>query len=393
MERHGNKGYMAIGRETTKGEAVTPTVFVPLYDEDFTTEANYKEDNPITGSKFKRYQVLQGARAHKGSFTVMGEPNTIGYFLNMFMTRVSGSGSGPYTHNFEFDNDTDPHSYTVDFCLGGHTVHRFVGVQASELEPVFEENEMRLNVQASGLKSWQGREISTVTGSGPYNINLKTDHGPRPTEGLVVGDTLQVYDVSANAYIDCIVDSLTDTTVTVSEDVSAGGVADWLQIKPATPSFSLRQPFLWTHTEFRFGNTAAAAINATQTRLEPDTALKVMHPFEEEDGSQRSGDLDPESLVRMQGDFEFNIKRYWDKPTEMILFNALEKEACVMRAFTEDQTYELRVTMPHLKASSNPKPSMSTEEVLYSDITFMPQEDSSSGNGIDIKIINNVATH
>ncbi|WP_425005775.1 hypothetical protein [Mycolicibacterium sp. S3B2] len=53
-----NSGYLAIKPETTEGTvADTPDIFVPLYNETFTTELNANTDNSVFGNKFARFNV------------------------------------------------------------------------------------------------------------------------------------------------------------------------------------------------------------------------------------------------------------------------------------------------------------------------------------------------
>lgn len=391
-ERHSNLGYIAIKKQSAAATAVTPDTYLLGYEEDFTTDGHFDEINPIAGQAFKRWDVLRGIRSHGGSFTVQAEPNTAGYLFDMFTNRTATSGSDPYTHTFKF-NSTDSNYYTLDLGYVSQVV-RFWGVAASDITPSFEGNEMRLTVGASALYSWAGREVSTVTGAGPYTITFKTDYVSNPTAGLVVGDLIQLYDVSAVAYINAVVDTIENTTqITVSENVSAGAAGDFVTLRPATPSFTLKPAFTWGNTEFRFADTAANALTATHTPLEPDSAWHLMHEFEDPEGAKRSGSHDPAALVRMQGDAELNIKKYFDTPLDLEYFNALTKRACVIRHFSYDgsNTYELRVTLNNLTLQ-NPQPHLATEEILYSELALLPQYDTSDTQAVDIKVLNAVST-
>jgi hypothetical protein len=178
-ERISNLGYMGLVKEVTKGVPLTPTDFVPLYKESLMTDINLVEDNPVYGNKFKAYQVVQGQRAHKGAFTVMAEPNTTARLFDMLLTKSSTSGAGPYTHVFGLSGTTDPNSYTVDLAVGSQ-VNRFFGVQASKISPSFNENEMQLEVSASALGSFLGREIASIaTTVLTLEIRPDPDAGPR----------------------------------------------------------------------------------------------------------------------------------------------------------------------------------------------------------------------
>lgn len=390
-EQLSNLNYLAISKETTKGTiAAVPNVFVPLYSEDFKTRLNHVSDNPIVGNKWARFQTVQGQRGHTGSFTVMAEPNTVGYFFNMLLTKGSTTGSDPYTHPFTV-SATDPKSYTIDMKKGRH-VYRYLGVEASEISPDWEDNEMRLNITASALKSWEGREISTVTGSGPYTITFKTGYDPSPTTGLIVGDLIQIYDVSLNAYIDAVVDTIENgTQITVSENVSAGTAGDFVTLRASTPSYSLLTPYLWSRTEFRFAADASTALSATHTALEKDSTWTIMHPFEEDEGAMRSGSFDPASLPRLQADAEFTVRKFHDTPLDQLQFNSLAKSACVVRHFS-GTGHELRITLNDLRVSEGSQPSVETGSILYSELTLLPNYSSGDGQAIDVKVINGVSS-
>lgn len=390
MERLSNLGYAAFKKESTKGTvADTPDVFVPLYSESMTTNLNINEDNPVVGSKWVRHQVLQGLRGHTGSFLVMGEPNTAGYLFDMLMTKGSTTGSNPYTHPFTFPDSGDNNSYTLDLCLGNKHVVRFIGVEAGSITPEWDENKMQLNVTASARKSWYGRSIASVASQ---VITFDTDYDPSPTDGLVAGDILQIYDVSANAYINCTVDSIDSAVaITVTGTLGAAGAGDFVTLRPQTPSYSVLTPFLWARSEFRFGANAAAALTATHTPLEQGSNWNIMHEFENEEGAKRSGSYDPASLPRLQADAEFTARQFFDDPLKLQEFTDLAKNSVVIRHFS-GSGHELRVTLNNIRPREGAKPPIETGSILYSEIAYAPTEDSSDGQACDVKVINGVST-
>ena len=73
-ERLSDLGYLAIKKEATKGTAVTPNIFLPLYSESLGTNVNLDDDMPIIGNKAARLQTVLGQRPHSGALTVAGEP-------------------------------------------------------------------------------------------------------------------------------------------------------------------------------------------------------------------------------------------------------------------------------------------------------------------------------
>lgn len=396
-ERNASGGYVAIGKESTKGTAVTPALFTPYYSQSMVTDAMVMSDEPVYGNKFKRFQNLPGVRSHGGSLQVMAEPNTAASWFDMLVTKGTTLGSDPYTHPFTVSGTTDPNSYTMDVSFVSQVV-RFMGVEASKIGIGWQDDKMVFDVDVSGLKSFYGREVSSVSGSGPYTITLKSDgQYDAPTDGLVVDDVIQIYDVSAGSYINCIVDSLTSTTVVVSEDVSAAASGDVLTLRPQTPSLSLLTPFLWPKTRYFFAADAATALSnsataSNQTRLEPGTTMSVMHEFENSTGSKRSGSFDPASLPRLQADAELSIKVFLDDPKRFRDWSELNKSALVMRAFSgSSNEYELRVTMNNLKSTNDNTPTDSST-VVYHEQDFAPQYDTSDGQGVDVKVINGRST-
>lgn len=399
MERNSNLGYIAVKKQATKLAPLTPTVYVPAYSEGLTTDPNFVEDNAIIGAKFKNFLTAMGNRSHNGDIEVLGEPNIAGYLADCFATKGTTTGADPYTHPFTFSKTTDPNYYTIDISYVTHVV-RFWGCGISDLEPGWENGEMRLKGAVSALKCFAGRELASVpTGTNPYTIVFTTTYDPRPTDGLVVGDILQLFDVSLGTYVNFTVASIPDaTSITTTTDVTSGAAGDFVTIRPATPSYTLvgatePQPFLWGNTEFRFGATAAAALSATHTPLEEDSGWHLMHEFEDDGGSHRSGSFDPASLPRMQASAEFKAKVYFDTPQELQRYNALEKRAVVCRHFVYSggKTYELRVTLNNMKAK-NPKPSLEAENILYSEIDYVCQNDLTDGQGADIKVLNAIAS-
>lgn len=391
MEQHSNLGYLAIYKETTPGTpAGTPDVFIPLYSETLATEASYVEDMPIMAQKFFRYQVLRGLRSHGGDLVLSGDTNTAAYVADMLYTKGSTSGSDPYTHPYTLSKTAQPKSYSIEIGLPTMAV-RFLGYGASQVTPEFEDGHMRLNVSGSALKSFDVRKVASISGTGPYTITLTTEYSRRPTEGLVTGDAIQIYDVSTASYITATVEALTDTTIEVTEDVSAAAADDILSLQPQTPSWNVGDPFLWGDAQFCFGADAATALTADHTPLEQDSSLTLIHEFANNDAAHASGSFDPTRLLRGRGDVEFTAKQYFDSPEEMARFNAITKRACVIRYFA-DNGHELRVTLNNLKATTAPRPPLESQEVLYSETKYVPTLDATDGQGFDVKVINGLST-
>lgn len=386
-----NKGYLAVRKETTKGTpAGTPNVYIPYYKDSIITDIAQDEDTPIMGNKFARFQSLLGLRSHGGDITVKAEPNTAGYLLDMILKKGTTTGGGPYTHPFTLDINNDPNSYTWDIQKG-RVVMRYMGAELSEIGIDFDKNKMVFNAKMHALKSFLVREVASVAGAGPYTITLKTNYDQNPTEGLLVGDLMTVIK-SDDSSIDFEVDSVAGaTTLTCSENVSTIAAGDLIFLRAQTPSFTLKSDFLWARTEFRFAGSASSALSAAQTRLEQGSAWTLKHMLEADEGSQRSGSYDPATLARTIGDIEATLKAHFDLPRDLNRMLTNTGRALVIRHFSEDSTYELRVTLNNFKFKEG-FPEIETKNPVYYEGAVVPDYLTADGQAWDVKIINNVAT-
>lgn len=385
--RLANIGYLALKKQSDKNVAVIPDMYVPLYKESLMTKINLDEDNPIAGNKFDIFQHIQGMRDHTGELQVLAEPITAGPILDMILKHGSPSGgSDPYTHPFTLDT-TDPNAYTLDVCKG-QVVCRFIGVEAYELSPEFSENKMLFNVSVSARKSFIVREIDSVTST---EIIFKTNYDPTPTDGLLTTDIIRIQKADGT-YLDKAI-STVDSAVKITLSASFTGVAngDLVFLRPATPSFSLLTPFLWSRTQFRLSYVdAAAALSATHTPLEQGTKWKLMHKMANNEGEKRSGSFDPAEFARTQGGMEFEIKRKFDEATDMNKFLTNQHLACVARHFSGDN-HELRVTMNYLKFSENPV-NLNSSELIYAEGKMKAEYFDDDGQAFDIKLLNSQAS-
>lgn len=387
-EQLANLGYLAI-KPQAGATPVKPNIFIPLYKDDMVLDINVDEDKPIMGNRAARYKTIMGQRSHKGSVEVMAEPNTALYIFNMLLKQGSKSGSGPYTYPFTLDKPLFP--FTIE--LGkGRAAHRFWGVYASAIKPTFDDNKMHFEVDIAALGAFTVREIASVSGSStPWTIVFKTDYDQNPTTGLVVGDTLQIQDVSTGDYINVTVASVVDgTSITVTEDPGAAAAGDIIYLRPQTPSYALSNQFQLARTEYRFADTAANALTATQTRVENDSSWSLMHKFNDDEGEKRTGGYDPASIVHVTGDAQLDINVAHDTLEDYNRFLTVAKRACVVRHFItapNGDAHELRVTLNNLRQKSSEMP-LETEEIIYNEYSYLANYDASDGQMFGVTVIN-----
>lgn len=392
-ERNAAVGTILIGKQTNPTTVVTPTIATPYYSQSMDTQFHDMSDEPAFGNRFKRFQTLQGIRSHTGSVTVMAEPNTIAYWLDMLATKTSTTGANPYTHTFGQSITVDPNPYTMDIILGSQVI-RFFGVQASKTAFGWNGQKMELTNDLSALGSFYGREIASVATN---VITLKTDYDPNPTIGLVASDLVAVKKVDGSVSTNFTVTSFTPTTVTLSATAAAFSAGDMLVLRAPTPTLAVLTPFLWPKTQFYFAADAATALTnsatlSNQVRLDAGTQIDLMNEFDGNEGEPRSGGFDPASLIRARYDLSVKIKKYFDLPEDIKYWNSLQKRSLLMRSFSgSTNQYELRVIINNMTYADVKIPSASGA-AIYEEITGQPNYDTTDGQGFNVVAINTVAT-
>lgn len=384
-----NKGYVASAVEATPGIAVTPTDYFQAYESNIKTNRNLEELAPAAGNVYGTQNVVAGLRDHMGDQTLIFEPNTAEKLFAMMLAMGGKSGSDPYT-NVGTLSSSKPKTYTFDIYSGGKMVQRYFGCEVEKLVPAFSNNEVQIKPSISALGSFAGREVSaTPTGTNPYTIALKTDYDPSPTTGLVVGD-IMTYELANGTTINFAVASIVDGThITTTTDVTSGAAGDMIYLRPATPSFNLLPPVLWSNTQFCFGATASAALSAGQTRVDQGSTWEIDYPFKDNKGEHRSGGQDPAVLLRKPAKVSLTIKKYFSGPADVEAYNKLSKSACVVRHFVycNSKTYEIRITFNNL-TTDDPLPQYKAGEINYSEIKYIPKYDTSDGQAFSVTVIN-----
>jgi hypothetical protein len=385
-ENIANKGYGALKVQTDKDTPVTPNVFFPLYKDSLGTDINADEDSPILGQRMKIYQTFMGMRKHMGALEVLAEPNTAEYWFDMLLKAGTITGANPYTHPYTLD--IPPNAYTVDL-LKGQLVERYWGIEAEDIEPVYDKNLTKFSLNVGGRGSFIVREIATVS---TVTITLKTDYDPAPNKGLVAGDLVRVMKADGSTILDTTVSSVNADGITVVLGGSAAAYAagDYIFLRAQSVSTNTLDPFLWARTEHRFADTAANALTATQTRLEQGTKWKIAYPFNKKEGEDRSGSFDPAGFPRLLGEAQVSAKVFFDQPQDLNRFLKLEARACVIRMFSGSNK-ELRITLNSLRQKASKRP-LETGKLVYNDIGYEANYNASDGQGLGVSVINAVAT-
>jgi hypothetical protein len=287
-ERLSNLGYFGLVKEVTKGVPLTPTDWVPLYNETMDTQGNFIDQNPIFGQKYEIYNTLQGQRSHKGDVTLLAEPNTTARLMDMLLTKTSSATT--YTFTVTSANATVGATYTnngITFTVSatiaaqttlvttatgaptasgvltkatgtgdatitysafvaGTTTHLF-GLSNTQNPNSYTVDVSSGNVvaryygvEASKLSpTWNNNELQwklTISALGSFQtrtlatvatttLTLDTAYDPVPNKGLVVGDLVRIYKSATGATLDTTIATVNVDGITVTLGASAAAFA------------------------------------------------------------------------------------------------------------------------------------------------------------------------
>jgi hypothetical protein len=255
---------------------------------------------------------------------------------------------------------------------------------------------MKLNLTVSALGQFS---IAPITSAATTAVVLATDYDDAPNKGIVAGDTLVFVKVSgetSDTYEEKTVSAVNvnGTGVTVSALSGTYTTGDYCYIKKQTLSATLGEPFKWSGAKFYFGDTAAAALAGAESKVEQGSGVEIIHEFNVDGGEKLSGSLDPAKLIRKQFDIDVKVKKSFEDYKEFERFISLRKRALVIRFFSTiisgSDKNEVRITINNIKTKDAPVP-LKTGEIIYLDAAYSPQYDASDGQGVDVKVINDVA--
>jgi hypothetical protein len=222
---------------------------------------------------------------------------------------------------------------------------------------------------------------------------LKTDYDPAPNKGLVIGDLVRLMKADGSSMDNTIATvNIDGITITVGTSAAAYAAGDFLFLRPATPSYTIKPAFLWAKTQFCFGATASAALSAAQTNVEQGSKWKLTNQFENKAGADRSGSFDPANLVRTLAECQLTIKKFFDQPGDLNTFLKVGGQACVVRHYVTSggNTYEFRLTLNNLIQKSAKQP-LETGKIIYNEIDFEANYSTADGQLLDVKVLNALA--
>lgn len=324
-----DNSYLAIKPESTAGVAVIPTNFVPLISESIKTIVNHSPDRRMKGIDWKSSDLLRGNRMHEGEVVVLGDPDTLGHFLNMVLLKGSTTGdANGYTHPFTVGNSD---SYTFEIKKGVY-VQRYFGVKVDELKLEFSDGQLQITASIKAMGQFSIGSVGVaLTGAGMTSLVLDDTYDIAPNRGLVVGDVININgtDVTLTSVSsDGITVGFSSTTITASVGAS-------VYLKPQTASIaSLQDPFYFGNLLVGLGADESAATTAAGSRSTAtpiyDLSITLKNNLFAQNGSSR---IDPVQIVTRTKEAQIAMKQLFENVAQRQKFYERTKQAIVIKAF------------------------------------------------------------
>ena len=387
-----DNSYLAIKPEAVAGTPVIPTVFVPLISESIKTNVNHLADQRMKGIAWKSSDLLRGNRVHEGDLVALGDPDTLGHFLNMVMKLGSTTGDADgYTHPFTVG---DPQSYTIEIKKGLYA-QRYFGVLIDELKMDFSEGQLQLTSSIKAMGQFSVASVGVaLTGAGMTDLILDDQYDISPNRGLVVGDIIVVGGVD----VTIATVAADGFTVTFLSTVVTASVGDPVYLKPQTASIaSLQDPFYLGNMLVGIGadETAATAASASRTLATPvyDMSISIKNNLFAQNGSTR---FDPVTIVPRTKEAQIALKQlfenvsqrqdFYDKTKQAITISALGK--FIKDDFTTQESLTLTFNNVKLMTSDN---AIEVGELIADTQEFEVLYDSVDGAAMSASLVNRTA--
>lgn len=389
-----DSGYIAIGKQTD-ANPVIPDIFVPLLEEDLSSDPNNERVKQIVGINWKSNLILQGLRKNGGKIKVMADPTTLGYFLDMAMNKsgTTGDATAGYTHIY----DVEPSNlYTIEVKKGSY-VHRLVSCQISKFGLMFENGHLVIEAEIVAKSKFNYGTLKTaLTGAGMVAVVFGEEFDDEPCRGLVTGDTIQTWVNGVATDIVVATVASDKKSITCEATNVTAGIGSLITLKAQTPSYeTLKRPFKFGQMLVGFGANETASTSNSATRalataldelkLELDKGLEEKH---------FSGDNDP---VILEGtpDMNFNVKKLLTTAGDVQQWNDIAKKACTIRIVGDEISAGVYCTLTIKLHNIKPKKvdnKTKVGEYIFDETDYFVEYDNTDGKAVAITLKNTVAT-
>ncbi len=388
-----DKSYLAVKPQSAAATPVIPNVFLPLRAESVRINPNYAADRRMKGLDWKSDELLKGSRQIEGDIEVYADPDGLAHVLNMCMAKGSTTGNGTdgYTHPF---TPGEGKSYSIDIPRGNYA-QRLYGVRGDQLKLSYEDNKMVATLSIKALGQFYAASLAgALTGAGMTSAVLSQAYGPRPTDGLVVGDVIIAGGVEitlTSVDADGVTVGFASTTVTAS-------AGDPVYLKAQTPSMStFREPFYMGGTlvgvaaDSASADTAAASRSTAIPAYELDVTLKNNLL-----DAPASGYMGPAALLNQVKEGQLTLKRIFSDPSQFEKWLDNVKQAVTIIATgrfikSDFSTSEkLTVKLHNTKLLTNEEP-LEVGSYIFDNQSFEVLYDSSDAKAVEVTLVNHIA--
>lgn len=386
-----DNAYLAIKPETTAGVAVVPTVFVPLVSESIKTVVNHSADQRMKGINWKANGLLRGFRTHEGEITVLGDPDTLGHFLNMTFLKGSTTGDADgYTHPFTVGT---PDTYTIEIKKGDHVV-RYFGVMIDELKLEFADGQLQITASIRAQGQFSVASLGVATSGSVTSMVLDDEYDIAPNRGLASGDKLDVDGTEVTLSGAPNSDGITLAITSVSLTKSAGVT---VKLKPQTVSLAtLQDPFYLGNILAGFGvDESAATTAAAQATATPifDVSIIFRNNLFYQNGSNR---IDPVVIAPRTREASLQLKQLFSNADQRKAWLNRSKQAItflfkgkfIKSDFTTQELFTLKMHNVKLLENENP---LKVGEFIMDEQNFEVLYDNSDAKALTMSLVNRTA--
>jgi hypothetical protein len=394
MSHLSDQSYLAIKKEAVAGVAVKPNTFIPLVSESIKTVVNHEVDRRMRGVDWKGTNLVRGNRSHEGELKVLGDPDTIGYFLDMLMVKGSSTGSSAdgYTHPFTVGTGN---TYTIEIKKGNYA-QRYFGVRIDELHLEFEDGQLVVTAQIKAMGQVSVMSLGANLSGASTSLTLADTYDIAPNNGLVVGDVLTV------GGVDVTLTSVNSNGVSVSYSSTSitASIGDPVLLKPQTVSQpTLQDPFYFGNVLAGFGATESAATTAAGSRSTATPIYDLSIVFKTnlfaQNGSNR---LDPVQIIPRTKEASINLKQLFESVDQRQKFLNRTKQALTLvflgkfikSDFTTQEKLTLKFNNVRMLEHNN---AVEVGELIADDQHFEALYDTTDGVAMSAVLVNRTATY
>lgn len=392
MAKIADDAYCLIKVETTAGTPVIPTIVAPLVSESMKTNSDYSVDRRMRGIAWKGQDIVRGYRNHEGEIVVLGDPDTLGHFLNMLMVKGSTTGNGTdgYTHPFTVGNGK---SYTIDIKRGTY-VQRFFGSYIDEIKIDFDNGQMKITAKIKSLGEFSLGTVGVALSGAVTSVTMDDEEDIQPNRGLVIGDVININ--GTNVTLTSVNTNGTQVGFSSTSITAAVGTPIYLVPQTVTQP-TLSDPFYMGNLLAGVGATASASATAASARSTAtpiyDCSIVIKNNLFAQNGSNY---MDPVQIIPRTQEAQVQLKQLFQTVVQRQAWQDRVKQAITFvflgRYIKSDFTTQekLTLTFNKVKLISNDN-AIQVGEMIVDDQSYEVLYDVTDGQAMGATLINKTA--